>query len=168
MSESTPLWLSLLRTKIGTHELPGAGFNPWIRSLWMELKGGAWYWKAYGQDDSLLPWCGAACAWALQRSKQPFPVRYASALAWLDWGVACGPELGAVAILRRKGGGHVGFVDAVSPDGMYVRLVGGNQDDQVSARWFSFDRIEGYRKPPGVMLTAAAVLPAGQTSYSQA
>ena len=164
----TPDWLNLARTRLGTSEVPGPGFNPWIKNMWLTLPGGAWYWKTYKQDDSLLPWCGGFCAWALQGAGHRFPQRYASALAWLDWGETCGPELGAVAVLKRKGGGHVGFVDAVSPSGQYVRLVGGNQNDKVSAEWFSFDKIEGYRKPPGVVLVAAATLPLGSLSTSQA
>lgn len=164
----TPDWLEHARTRLGTSEVPGPGFNPWIKGMWLSLKGGEWFWNAYGKDDSKLPWCGGFCAWALQRAGQSFPSKYASALAWLEWGTPCGPELGAVAVLKRKGGGHVGFVDAVSPSGQHVRLVGGNQNDKVSAEWFPFDRIEGYRKPVGSTLVAAATLPLGSLSTSQA
>lgn len=163
-----PEWLEHARSKIGTAEVPGPGFNPWIKNLWLGLRGGTWFWSAYGQDDSKLPWCGAFCAWAVLKAGHVHPAKYASALAWLGWGEPCGPELGAVAVMRRKGGGHVGFVDAVTPDGQYVRLVGGNQNDKVSAAWFSFDRIEAYRKPPGAVLVAAATLPLGTLSTSQA
>ncbi len=164
----TPEWLIHAREKIGVAEVPGPGFNPWIKSMWFGLKGGAWFWNSHKKDDSRLPWCGGFCAWAMKQAKQVHPVNYASALAWLDWGTPCGPDLGAVAVLKRKGGGHVGFVDAVTPSGMHVRLVGGNQGDRVSAEWFSFDRIEGYRKPVGSILTAAAKLPLGSLSITQA
>ena len=164
----TPSWLLHALTRNGTQEVPGPGFNPWIKSMWMSLRGGRWYWNAHGQDDSSLPWCGGFCAWAFQEVNIAFPVRYASALAWLEWGVPCGPELGAVAVIRRKGGGHVAFVTGVSSGGGYVRLYGGNQDNSVSDKWFSAERIAGYRKPTGITLTAAAILPVGLLSTTQA
>lgn len=163
-----PAWLSIARTKIGAREMPGPGSAAWIKSMWLALKGGAWFWGAYGQDDSKLPWCGAFVAWALQRAQCAYPVRYASAKAWLDWGEPCGADLGAVAVLLRDGGGHVGFVDAVSQDGRYIRLVGGNQGDAVSASWFSAGRVLGYRRPVGASLHDPAVMAVGNLSLSEA
>lgn len=136
--------------------------------MWLGLPGGGWYWRTYKSDDSLLPWCGAFIAWAFQSAKFEFPARYASARAWLDWGVECGPELGALAILRRDGGGHVGFVDAVTPDKGWIRLVGGNQGNAVSAAWFPVGSVLGFRKPAFTELAAAQVLALGEISTSQA
>ena len=136
--------------------------------MWMGLRSGAWYWNAYGKDDSKLPWCGAFCAWAMQQAKFDYPARYASARAWLDWGQACGQELGAVAVLRRAGGGHVGILDAITPDGGWVRLIGGNQGDAVSAEWFPVGSVIGYRKPAFVELEAPQILALGEISTSQA
>ncbi len=163
-----PTWMTAARTKLGTRETPGPGFNAWIRSMWLGLRGGQWFWRTYGQDDSKLPWCGAFVAWAMQQAQHDYPARYASARAWLEWGEPCGADLGAVAVLQRPGGGHVGFVDAVSEDGRFVRLLGGNQGDAVSVAWFSASRVLGYRKPPGADLDDPAVMAVGAMSLSEA
>jgi uncharacterized protein (TIGR02594 family) len=164
----TPLWITAARAKLGTRETPGPGVTAWIHQMWLGLRGGAWFWRHYGSDDSKLPWCGAFCAWAMQQARHDYPARYASARAWLDWGEPCGADLGAVAVLQRRGGGHVGFVDAVSADGRFVRLLGGNQGDAVSQAWFSASRVIGYRRPVGADLPAPAVLAVGPMSLSEA
>jgi len=163
----TPLWMAAARSMIGTTETPGPGVTAWVRSMWQGLRGGAWYWRAYGQDDSKLPWCGAFCAWAMQQARQDYPARYASARAWMEWGEPCGADLGAVAVLQRPGGGHVGFVDAVSEDGLHIRLLGGNQGNAVSLAWFRASRVLGYRKPLSVELSDPAVVAVGPMSLSE-
>ena len=163
-----PLWMTAARSKLGTREKPGPGVNAWIRSMWLGLRGGAWFWNHYGRDDTKLPWCGAFVAWAMQQAGHDYPARYASARAWADWGEPCGADLGAVAVLTRNGGGHVGFVDAVSEDGRHIRLLGGNQGDAVSLAWFSAGRVLGYRRPASVQLGAPAVMAVGPLSTSEA
>lgn len=161
-------WLDEARRHLGQREVPGPRSNGWIRDLWLSLPGGAWFWKTYGEDDTKLPWCGAFCAGVLQRCGIEIPKRYASALAWLEWGEDCGPGLGAVAVLTRQGGGHVGFVTAVSPDGQFVRLLGGNQDDGVTEAWFKAERVTGYRRPPGQSLGGTLFARVGSMSASEA
>lgn len=164
----TPGWVAAARAQLGKAEVPGPGFNAWVKAMWLGLKGGAWFWNAYGKDDSKLPWCGAFCAWALQQAGQAYPTRYASAKAWMDWGEACGADLGAVAVLHRSGGGHVGFVEAVSEDGRFIRLLGGNQGNAVSLAWFPASRVVGYRRPVAIELGDPAVMAVGALSISEA
>ena len=122
--------LAQAKKYVGQAEVPGPKSNSWIKDLWMNLKGGKWFWTTYGEDDSKLPWCGAFCAKVLADLGLGYPAKYASALAWATHGTkSMIPTLGAIAVLTRSGGGHVGFVSGVTSDGKYVRLVGGNQGD---------------------------------------
>jgi uncharacterized protein (TIGR02594 family) len=98
-----------------------------------------------------------------------YPTRYASALAWSSWGEATpGPTHGAIAVLTRNGGGHVGFVTGVSKDGKKVRLLGGNQNDQVCEAWFNVERVTAYRVPPGYAGSRTLVAEVGTISRSEA
>ena len=142
-----PRWLTVARGYIGQREVPGPQSSPWIRELWYSLKVGAWYWSHYGRDDSRLPWCGALCARSFDEAGYTYPKNYASARAWLDWGLELEqPELGCIAVFARKGGGHVGFVVGRDERG-YLLVLGGNQGDAVSIAPFSTDRLLGYRWP---------------------
>lgn len=163
-----PRWVEEARKHLGKREIPGPASNGWIRGLWASLKGGDWFWIHYGKDDSKLPWCGAFVAACFQAVGIAYATKYASALAWLDWGEATGPAFGALAVIKRQGGGHVGFVTAVSVDGRYVRLLGGNQDDGVNEAWFLADRIVGYRKPRGERLGDTIYANVGSMSKSEA
>lgn len=154
-------WVEEARLYLGQREVPGPGSNGWIKAMWLSLRGGAWYWTHFGSDDSKLPWCGGFMAFVFQNVKIAIPSAYGRALAWLEWGQACGPAYGAVAVLARPGAGagHVGIVTAVSVDGSHVRLIGGNQGDGVTEAWFKTERVQGYRQPVGEML--------GQTVYAR-
>lgn len=163
-----PRWVEEARRHLGQREALGPASNGWIRDLWLSLKGGAWFWDHYGRDDSKLPWCGAFVAGCLQRCAIAYPAKYASALAWLEWGVETGPGLGAVAVIKRQGGGHVGFVTGITTDGRYVRLLGGNQDDGVSEAWFVAERIVGYRAPAGHELGGTVFANVGTMNRSEA
>lgn len=150
-----PSWLTEARACIGEAEIPGPSSNSWIRDLWHRLKGGAWFWKHYGSDDSLLPWCGAFVAYCLQEAGLGYPQRYASARAWLDWGTKLvTPVQGCIVVFERPGGGHVGFVAGRDKRTRDLLVLGGNQSDRVSIMRFDSRRILGFRWPPGVQVPA--------------
>ena len=152
-------WLSIGLQYEGMREVPGPGVNAALRDMWAGLPGGPWFWKHYGEDDSKLPWCGAFAALCMKKAGVTLPKRYSSALGWLEWGSPLHtPTEGAVAVFKRAGGGHVGFV--VGQD-QYGRLLvlGGNQNDSVSVAPFDSGRIVGYRWPPGVPRPAVFTLP---------
>lgn len=140
MSERRDL-LSVAYQYLGMKEIPGPGFNPWLKHMWLSLKGGTWFWKQYGEDDTKLPWCGAFLAFICQENGFTFPQKYASALAWREFCIALpAPLYGCIAVQSRgKGAGHAGLVTAVSSNGLHVRLLGGNQNDSVSLQWFRKD-----------------------------
>lgn len=146
----TPLWLAEAAKHIGKKEVPGPGFNPWIKNLWLGLKGGAWYWNTLGKgDDSLLPWCGAFMAAVMKACGIPYPERYASAKAWADWGKRLAvPVLGCVVVFTRVGGGHVGIVVGIDKLGRLL-VLGGNQKDMVRIDPFDRPRVFAYVWPPG-------------------
>lgn len=135
-----PKYLTLARKDIGLREIKGPKNTPKI-SNWL-IKLGAWW------TDDETPWCGVAIAGWLQESGLPFPKAFYRAMAWKDYGVPCvGPWLGAIAVLSRFGGGHVGIVTGVNPSGSFVRLLGGNQGDCVCEAWFDANRVVAYRLP---------------------
>lgn len=157
------------RKYVGQKEVPGSGVNEWIKELWLGLPGGKWYWDTYGKDDSKLPWCGAFVARCCQDCGIPFPTKFAGALEWASWGEpAGGAMLGAVAVLKRSGGGHVAIVTGVSDDGQMVRLLGGNQNDAVNEAWFQIGRVTAWRKPVGAQLEKASVAKVSTLSHSEA
>jgi len=146
------------RKYIGQKEVKGPESNPWIKNLWMTLPGGKWFWSKYGNDDSGLPWCGAFVASACKDAGYDYPKNYASALAWAEWGAPLdGPRMGAVAVMTRAGGGHVGIVTGITHDRKLIRLLGGNQDDEVRESWFAASRITHYRSPIGESLDQAVI-----------
>jgi uncharacterized protein (TIGR02594 family) len=111
--------------------------------------GASWY------KSAATPWCGVAVGYwisaALPEERLPkVPLR---ARDWLNWGVAlAGGAYGAVCVLERGGGGHVFLALARSPDGKFVKGIGGNQSDKVTEAWFESDRVLGYRWPRTVHL----------------
>jgi uncharacterized protein (TIGR02594 family) len=147
---------------LGLREIKGPKHAPRITKLLARL--GAWW----GDDET--PWCGVMVAGWLSECGLPYPKHYYRALAWADYGIACpSPRLGSIAVLERIGGGHVGLVTAVTEDGRYVRLLGGNQGDMVSESWFDTKiRPMVFRAPFDVMLAKAPRLNVGNMSTTEA
>ena len=140
--------VEIARKYIGQSEVPGPGFNAWIRDTWLGLPGGSWFWDTYGKDDSKLPWCGAFVARCCKEAGLPLPKAYSSALSWASWGEdAGGPLHGAVAVLKRDGGGHVATVNDA---------------------WFLVSRVTAWRKPAGSILPHVKVTTIGTMSKSEA
>lgn len=155
-----PAYLTLARKDIGQRETLGPNDSPFIRAMLKRL-GLSWL---LGQ-----PWCGNIMADWMQRSGFPVPPKAYRALSWATYGLACpGPRHGAIAVLPRKGGGHVGIVTGVTSNGSHVRLLGGNQDDAVKESWFLATRITAYRLPFGVTNMPAIVAALGSLSKSEA
>lgn len=139
---SEPIWLTEARRHIGQKEVPGAGNNPWILSLWKAIKRG-------GIKDDSVPWCAAFVGGCLEMVGL-MSSRYESAKSYLSWGIPLGnPALGCIAIFDRAGGGHVGFVVGTDEWGRLL-VLGGNQGDAVNIRAFTGDRVIGYRWPMAV------------------
>ena len=158
---SEPLHLTIARRDIGVREIKGPRHHSRITQMLAKL--GAWW-----RDDE-TPWCGVALAAWLQQAGHPIPKHYYRALAWADYGDGLRwPGQGAIAVLTRKGGGHVGLVTGRTPNGHHVRLLGGNQNDAVNEQWFPATRVTAYRLPSGVQFVAPVTAPLGTLSTSEA
>lgn len=142
-----PAWLEHARKLLGTHEAPGAANSPvilgWAKALDPHALG-----IAYDADS--LPWCGlfaAHCLAAAHVAPPPIAVR---ASAWASWGQDLRPDRlapGAVLVLQRPGGGHVGFY--LGEDARSYCVLGGNQSDAVSIARIAKARCIARRWPAG-------------------
>lgn len=138
-----PSWVTVGRRLTGAREIPGPCHNSWISKGWARL-GAGWY------NDDETPWCGFFVAHCMDAVGHPYPGKglFARAKAWLDWGKASKPVLGAVAVFGRDGGGHVGFLVGESSSNWYV--LGGNQANCVSIAPIAKSRALGFRWPLSV------------------
>lgn len=59
-----------------------------------------------------------------------------------------GPEVGAIAVMSRRGGGHVGIVSAVTSQGDPI-LISGNNRHRVREAVYPRQRIYAYVRPTG-------------------
>lgn len=160
-----PAWLTEARTLLGTREVAGSGNNPTIMGWADNLD------QWYPGDD--VPWCGlfVAHCMAAGAPDEPQSFNRLGARNWLEYGEPCGPELGAVAVFWRthktnSWNGHVAICTGVSDTA--IRMIGGNQSDNVTETWISRDRLLGFRKPKGHTLHVAPSARTGALSRSEA
>ena len=151
MTNDLPLWYKMAQGFIGEHEIKGTQHNPKIVNFFKNIHS-SWF-----RDDE-TPWCAAYVGSCLEQAGIK-STRSAAALSYLKWGVALsGPAVGAVAVMKRQGGGHVAFVAGRDQAGNIV-LLGGNQGDKVSLAPFDRNRIVAYRWPDAVPLSGNQSLP---------
>lgn len=108
--------------------------------------------------DDETPWCSSFVNWVLRQSGRS-GTNNAAAKSWLNWGIeATDPVPGAIVVIKKKtpgftqatgssSGFHVGFF--VSATTTHIRLLGGNQGNQVKYSSFPLSayEVKGYRKP---------------------
>jgi uncharacterized protein (TIGR02594 family) len=137
----SPLATQILIAAFGTlgeQESIGTKVNPtilgWIR---------AWFPRA--TDDSTIAWCAIWLSTVVSDCGIGVPDKPFRARMWKEWGTKReGPaQVGDVAVLRRKGGHHVGIV--LKATDRYVWLVGGNQSNSVNVTRFDASLIEAVR-----------------------
>ena len=148
---SGPAWMQIAEAEVGVHEhaLPGQHNQRIVE---------------YHQTTTLkatadeTPWCSSFVNWVITKAGYR-GTNNALAKSWLDWGSKLEtPRVGAIAVIKKKGassdvatgsstGFHVGFF--VSTTAVHLRLLGGNQSDQVKYSSFSLTAYEvrGYRWP---------------------
>jgi uncharacterized protein (TIGR02594 family) len=154
-----PPWLIEARRHIGEREIKGPRHNPLILGWWRAIKRG-------GIKDDETPWCAAFVGGCLE-AVGLISSRFESARSYLEWGVKLdSPEVGAVVVFGRQGGGHVGFVVGRDPAGNLL-VLGGNQGDAVNVAAFARSRVLGYRWPAPVPLPVAAPLPLARAAMSK-
>jgi uncharacterized protein (TIGR02594 family) len=69
------------------------------------------------------------------------------ALGYLHYGTrVSGPQVGAIAVMGRRGGGHVGVVSGIDANGNPI-IVSGNHNHTVAEAVYPRSRIEAYVMP---------------------
>lgn len=135
-----PKWLEWAQAEIGVHETPGPEANPRIvfYDSFTTLKA----------TSDEVPWCSAFACAAVESAYIHSP-RSARARDWLSWGTRLNvPVLGCVVVMGRGSDptqGHVGFYLGHSAG--LVKVLGGNQSDQVKISNYPQENVLGYRWP---------------------
>ena len=84
-------------------------------------------------------WCGAFMDLVLKRTGHPGGGNLASAYARYGTRVS-GPQVGAIAVMGRRGGGHVGVVSGIDANGNPI-IVSGNHNHTVAESVYPAGRI---------------------------
>src|SRR5262245_45211486 len=92
-------------------------------------------------------WCGAFMDLILKRTGHAGGGNLAKAYASYGTPVS-GPQVGAIAVMGRRGGGHVGVVSGVDPNGNPI-IVSGNHNHTVAESVYPASRINAYVLPGG-------------------
>jgi uncharacterized protein (TIGR02594 family) len=152
----TPTWLTIAEQELGIAEVPGKGNHPRILEYHDAT---VLHDRAAGRDST--PWCGSFVAWVLTEAGYKIAHKSFKAASWLHWGAEeVDPKLGAICVIRRRergpdkatgsgSGYHVGFVAEGLRQRGLLKLLGGNQRDQVKYSNYPLERYEvkGYRWP---------------------
>lgn len=115
-------WMIEAKKALRRHEVYD---NEWLKR-WLASDG-----HALG-DPAKLPWCGDFVETPIRLSlpNEPIMKNPYWALNWRKFGIATRPTYGCVASIKRKGGGHVGFI--VGEDRNRYYMMGGNQSNKSS------------------------------------
>jgi uncharacterized protein (TIGR02594 family) len=134
-----PNWIPIARAEIGESEVQG-GENPRILEYLRSTDIGD---PADLEDET--PWCSAFVNWCMQ--KVGFRgTRSAWAQSWAQWGKEVDPVIGCIVVFRWSNGtGHVGFVTGFRDE--MIKVLGGNQQDEVCEEWFNTGHVIAYRMP---------------------
>ena len=92
-------------------------------------------------------WCGAFMDMVLKRTGHRGGGNLASAYARYGTRVS-GPQVGAIAVMGRRGGGHVGVVSGIDANGNPI-VVSGNHNRTVGESVYPAGRIHAYVLPGG-------------------
>lgn len=138
---SEPIWMQIAKNYLGTEEIPGYNNNPIILGWWKRL--------GLPFDDDETPWCAGFVGGCLEECGIK-STRSGLALSYSNFGIRLfGPCIGAIATMKRTGGGHVAFVAGKDKRGNLM-LLGGNQSNAVNIKPFDVSRITAYTWPMGV------------------
>jgi uncharacterized protein (TIGR02594 family) len=125
-------WMKVARAEMGVTEDP-QGSNPRIEAYHASTEGGA--------ADDAVPWCASFVNFCVEAAGVR-GTRSKAARAWLDWGVDAGDFVpGCIVVLKRGSPpkGHVGFFAGFESG--RIKLLGGNQGNQVAVASFDVDRV---------------------------
>lgn len=140
-------WIKLSRECIGIKEIKGSKHNHTIVKWLDDMGQFQEEYKAWWREDE-TPWCGLFVGWIMGKTGRYVVKEWYRAKEWVNPHLTHldKPAYGAIAVLSRKGGGHVGFVVGRDAQGN-IMLLGGNQGDMVQISPFKRDTIDGYYWP---------------------
>ena len=133
-----PKHLVVARGELGVKEIYGGGDNPRIVEYHQTC--------SLKATDDETPWCSAFINWCVIQAGLT-GTNSAAAISWMQWGKAVPLAQGTpgdLVIFSRTGGNHVGFY--LSHDNNAIRVLGGNQKDEVNIATFSRARFLGLRR----------------------
>lgn len=139
-------WIGIGYKAFGKHEVRN---RRWL-SGWLK-----WGKSGLG-DPATTPWCGAFVLKCMSTAlpDEPMPMRTPLLAAdWLTFGETTNLRYGAIGVFWRGSPkswkGHVGIIIGQSPDGKYLRVLGGNQGNAVTETWIAATRLRqnGLRWP---------------------
>lgn len=139
-----PVWMRVALKEVGEKEVSGAEDNPRIVQYHSET--GI---KQRSFCDE-VPWCASFVNWCLKQAGVK-GTKSALARSFLNYGFQCEYHPGCIVVLKRSNDvnkGHVGF--AIDKKLGFVKVLGGNQDNAVNAKWFPVTSVLDYRWPNGV------------------
>ena len=90
-------------------------------------------------------WCGAFLDLVLRRAGYPGGGNLARGYARYGTRIA-GPQVGAIAVMTRNGGGHVGIVTGIDASGNIV-VLSGNHNNRVAEAIYPRSRVIAYVMP---------------------
>lgn len=123
-------------------EIPGQASNPNIIEAYKAVDGLG---NPEMINDGDVPWCSCFVNYCIQKAGGK-GTRSAAARSWLSWGNASKGVEGDVVVLRRGTSswqGHVGFL--VEKGTLYVKVLGGNQNNNVTVAKYLRAQVLGYR-----------------------
>ena len=143
VAESAELsWITVAKGELGVHEIRGRKHNDRILEYHSKT--------SYHAEKDEISWCASFVNWVFSECGIK-GTNSASARSWIRWGKKLDkPIYGCVVIFWRgkKDGwkGHVGFYLGHNRNGDLI-VLGGNQNDQVSIKAYSEERVLCYVWP---------------------
>lgn len=135
-----PKWMEIAEGEMGQKEVAGSKANPRILEYHSTTS-----LKATSDE---VPWCSAFVNWCMKEAGEE-RTNKANARSWLKYGSFLNtPRYGCIVVLRRgkdPAAGHVGFY--ITDLGDRIKVLGGNQGDQVKYSNYRKEDVIGYRWP---------------------
>src|SRR5215813_10004556 len=133
-------WMPIAHQEIGVKEYAGAADNPRIVEYLSSTNLGS---DERSNDET--PWCSAFVNWCVEKAGYE-GTDSAWAKSWLAWGTELkSPRRGCICVFTRNGGGHVAFYVGKTSSG--IKVLGGNQSDEVNTSAYAAGKLLGYRIP---------------------
>jgi len=92
-------------------------------------------------------WCGAFMDFVLKRTGHPGGGNLAMGYSHYGTRIS-GPQVGAIAVMGRRGGGHVGVVSGIDANGNPI-IISGNHNHTTAESVYPRSRIAAYVVPGG-------------------